>query len=92
MYGINVLQGRDAKTQSKRLLEQAKLDGENLAKAAELEMKEKLLQLQSKFDGDNQKSKDELRKRESSLERKEELMKQSAEDARKQRSTLSLAA
>ena len=84
MYGINVLQGRDAKTQSKRLLEQAKLDGENLAKAAELEKKEKLLQLQSKFDGDNQKLKDELRKRESSLERKEELMKQSAEDARKQ--------
>ena len=40
MFGINALQGRDAKTQSKRLLEQSKLDGENLIKAAELEKKE----------------------------------------------------
>ena len=84
MYGINVLQGRDAKNQTKRLLEQTKLDCENMTKSAELEKKEKLLQQQSRFDGDNQKIKDELRKRESTLERKEEQLKQSAEDARKQ--------
>jgi len=84
MFGINVLQGRDARTQSKRLLEQAKLDGENLIKTAELEKKERLLQLQSKFDSENSKAKEETRKREAALERKEEMFKQSAEDARKQ--------
>jgi len=84
MFGINVLQGRDARTQSKRLLEQAKLDGENLIKTAELEKKERLLQLQSKFDSENSKAKEETRKREAVLERKEEMFKQSAEDARKQ--------
>jgi ribonucrease Y len=84
MFGINALQGRDAKTQSKRLLEQSKLDGENLIKAAELEKKEKLLQLQSKFDSEHQKAKDEIRKREQGIERKEESLKQTAEDVRKQ--------
>ncbi len=84
MYGINALQGRDAKSQAKRLLEQTKLDCENLAKSAELEKKEKLLQQQSRFDSDNQKIKDELRKREAVLERREESLKQSSEDARKQ--------
>ena len=84
MYAINMLQGRDAKTQSKRLLDQAKLDGENLMKTAELEKKEKLLQLQSKFDSENQKVKEELRKREQGVERKEESLKQTADDVRKQ--------
>lgn len=84
MYGINLLQGRDAKTQAKRLLDQSKLDGENLIKSAELEKKEKLLQLQSKFDSENQKLKEELRKREQAVERKEESLKQSSEDVRKQ--------
>jgi ribonucrease Y len=84
MYGINVLQGRDAKTQSKRLLEQAKQDSENLIKSGELEKKEKLLQLQSKFDSENQKAREEIRKKEQALERKEESLKQNAEDVRKQ--------
>ncbi|HUP81470.1 MAG TPA: Rnase Y domain-containing protein, partial [Pirellula sp.] len=79
MYGINILQGRDAKNQSKRLLEQTKLDCENLVKSGELEKKEKLLQQQSRFDSENQKVKDELRKRESTLERKEEQLKQSSD-------------
>jgi ribonuclease Y len=84
MYGVNVLQGRDAKTQSKRMLEQAKLDGENLVKTAELEKKEKLLQLQSKFDSENQRVREELRKKEQAMERKEESLKQTADDVRKQ--------
>ena len=44
-FFVNLLQGRDAKSQSKRLLEQTKVDCENLIKTAELEKKEKLLQL-----------------------------------------------
>ena len=40
-YVVNMLQGRDAKSQSKRLTDQAKVDCENMIKAAELEKKEK---------------------------------------------------
>ncbi len=49
--------GRDAKTQAKRLLDQAKLDAENAVKQAELDKKEKLLKLQSTFDAEVQKTK-----------------------------------
>lgn len=84
MFGINILQGRDARSQSKRLLEQSKLDCDNMVKTAELEKKEKLLQLQSKFDSENNKVREELRKREQSIERKEESLKQTADDVRKQ--------
>lgn len=84
VYGINFLIGRDAKTQAKRLLEQAKLDSSNLVKNAELEKKEAILQLQAKFDADVQRQKEELRKREQSVERREELVQQSGEDVRKQ--------
>lgn len=84
MYLIVYMQGKDAKTQSARLLSQTKLDCENLIKAAELEKKEKLLQLQSKFDAEAQKSKDELRKREVELDKRENSIKQSTEDLRKQ--------
>lgn len=84
MYLIVYMQGKDAKTQSARLLSQTKLDCENLIKAAELEKKEKLLQLQSKFDAEAQKSKDELRKREVELDKRENSVKQSTEDLRKQ--------
>lgn len=83
-YGINFLIGRDAKTQAKRLLEQAKLDSSNLVKNAELEKKEAILQLQSKFDSEVQRQKEELRKREQTVERREELVQQSGEDVRKQ--------
>jgi ribonucrease Y len=84
MFGINLLQGRDSKSQSKRLLDQSKLDCDNMVKAAELEKKERLMQLQSKHDSEYQKAREEQRKREQSIERKEEQLKQNAEDARKQ--------
>ncbi|MEQ1826298.1 MAG: ribonuclease Y [Pirellula sp.] len=84
MYGLNLLLGRDAKTQAKRMMEQSKLDCENLIKTAELEKKEKLLQIQSKFDSESQKVRDELRKREQEIERKEESLKQTSQDVRKQ--------
>jgi ribonucrease Y len=84
MFGINVLMGRDARTQSKRLLEQTKVDCDNLVKTAEIEKKEKLLQQQAKFDSDSQKARDEIRKRETSIERKEEQLKQQGDDVRKQ--------
>ena len=84
MYLVVYMQGKDAKTQSARLLSQTKLDCENLVKTAELEKKESLLQLQSKFDSDAQKSKDELRRRETELDKRENSIKQSGDDLRKQ--------
>ncbi|XZE22728.1 ribonuclease Y [Pirellulaceae bacterium SH449] len=81
---INFLMGKDAKSQSKRLLEQTKLDCENLVKTAEIEKKEALLQLQSKFDKENQKQRDEQRKKELELDKREALLKQSTDDLKKQ--------
>ncbi|MCU0706658.1 MAG: ribonuclease Y [Pirellula sp.] len=80
MAVVNRLMGIDAKRQSARLLEQTKLEADNLIKTAELEKKEKLLQLQSKFDSDLAGQREELRKRESQIERKEQMLKQSGDD------------
>ena len=77
---VNKLMGNDAKSKAARLLDQAKLDGENLIKTAELEKKEKLLQLQSKFDSEQNQQREELRNRESQLERRDQQLKQSNDD------------
>jgi ribonuclease Y len=81
---VNFLMGKDAKSQSKRLLDQTKLDCENLVKSAEIEKKEALLQLQSKFDKENQKQRDEIRKKESELDKRESALKQASDDLKKQ--------
>lgn len=81
---VNFLMGKDAKSQSKRLLEQTKLDCDNLVKSAEIEKKESLLQLQSKFDKENQKQREELRKKESELDKRESALKQASDDLKKQ--------
>lgn len=81
---VELLMGRDAKSQAKRLLDQAKLDAENSIKQAELDKKEKLLQLQAAFDAEQQKQRDELRKREQTLDRREETVQQNLNDLRKQ--------
>lgn len=83
-FVVNLLLGKDAKTQSKRLLDQARLDSENLVKQAELEKKEKLLQMQSAFDAETKKLREELREREAQVVTKEQSVKQSFDDLRKQ--------
>lgn len=84
VYAIDRMMGRDAKTQSKRLLEQAKIDAENSVKTAELEKKEKILQLQSSFESEVQKQREDLRKREQTLDRRDETLQQSSAEFRKQ--------
>ncbi len=49
MAVIQKMLGKDAKSQAKRLLEQAKLDAENLVKKSELDQKEKQLLLQNQL-------------------------------------------
>jgi ribonuclease Y len=82
VFAVNRLMGNDAKSKATRILDQAKLDCENLIKTAELEKKEKLLQLQSKFDSEMTQQREEFRNRESQLERKDQLLKQNSDDLR----------
>lgn len=84
LHVLNVIRGKDAKSQANNLLEQTKLQSANMIRQAELEAKEKQLQLQTKFDGELQKLKDELRKREAAVGRREEMVQQSADDLKKQ--------
>ena len=84
LHVLNLLRGKDAKTQSKLLLEQSKLEAGNLIKQAELTTKEKTLEMQAKFESEVQKQREELRKKESAVSRREESLQQAAEDLRKQ--------
>ena len=76
--------GKDAKSQAKRLLEQAKLDAENLFKKSELDQKEKQLLLQNQLETDLKKQRDEIRERENLLNSKEQSLKQATDDLKKQ--------
>jgi ribonucrease Y len=84
MAVINRLMSLDAKSQSKRVLDQAQLEADNLIKKAELEKKERLMQMQSAFDAESKKQREELRSLESQVLQKEQSIKQSAEDLKKQ--------
>lgn len=84
MAVIQKMLGRDAKSQAKRLLEQAKLDAENLFKKSELDQKEKQLLLQNQLETDLKKQRDEIRERENLLNSKEQSLKQATDDLKKQ--------
>lgn len=84
MAVIQKMLGKDAKSQAKRLLEQAKLDAENLVKKSELDQKEKQLLLQNQLETDLKKQRDEIRQRENLLNSKEQALKQATDDLKKQ--------
>jgi ribonuclease Y len=84
MWVVNRLMGTDSKTQATRLMEQAKVESENLIKKGELEKKEKLLQLQSQFDNEMKQQREELRSRETQIVQKENSIKQASDDLKKQ--------
>ncbi|MBM3964368.1 MAG: ribonuclease Y [Planctomycetes bacterium] len=84
MWVVNRLMGTDAKNQAARLMEQAKVESENLIKKGELEKKEKLLQLQSQFDSEMKQQREELRSRETQILQKESSIKQANDDLKKQ--------
>ena len=84
MAVIQKMLGKDAKSQAKRLLEQAKLDAENVVKKSELDQKEKQLLLQNQLETDLKKQRDEIRERENLLNSKEQSLKQSTDDLKKQ--------
>ena len=84
MAVIQKMLGKDAKSQAKRLLEQAKLDAENVVKKSELDQKEKQLLLQNQLETDLKKQRDEIRDRENLLNSKEHSLKQATDDLKKQ--------
>ncbi len=84
MAVIQKMLGKDAKSQAKRLLEQAKLDAENVVKKSELDQKEKQLLLQNQLEIDLKKQRDEIRERENLLNSKEHSLKQATDDLKKQ--------
>lgn len=84
IYIWNKLQGADARTQSRTLLDQAKLEAGNVVREAELEAKAKALEQQRKAEADLQAARDALRDRETATIRREESLQQQASDLKKQ--------
>ncbi|RMF39792.1 MAG: ribonuclease Y, partial [Planctomycetota bacterium] len=78
------LRGRDLKSQAASILDKAKTDAANVLREAELEAKERALQQKQQFDQEANKLRSEFRKKEAALDRREELLQQSADDLRKQ--------
>lgn len=81
---IDRLRMKDATTESKRIVDQARSDASNLQKQAELEAKEKQLVAQQSIDRELAAQREEIRKREKMLDRREESLQQLGDDLRKQ--------
>ena len=81
---VNLMRGRDLKSQAATILDNAQSDAANLIKAAELESKEKALEQQQQFEKEVSKQRGQLQKWEVALERREEMLQQTAEDFKKQ--------
>lgn len=81
---VNYLRGRDAKAQAAEIKEKANAEAKNLIRAAELEAKEKALQKKQQFEQEANKIREQIRKKESSLERRDEVLHQTADDLKKQ--------
>jgi ribonucrease Y len=84
VFLIYYLRGLDLKSQAQKILEQAGSDAENLKRRIELEAKESALQAKQQFEVESNHLRDQLRKREAAIDRREEMMQQSADDLRKQ--------
>lgn len=78
------LRGRDLKSQTRTILEQANNEAENLKRRIELEAKERALQVKQELESETNKLREQFRKRESALDRREEVIQQSTDDLRKQ--------
>jgi ribonuclease Y len=81
---VNLLRGRDLKTQAAAILDKANSEGSNIIRAAELEAKEKALQQMQAFEKEAGKQRSQLDKQAAALERREDMLKQTAEDFKKQ--------
>lgn len=81
---VNLLLGRDLKSRSTAVLDKAQTDAENLIRSAELEAKEKTLAKKQQFEQETNKLRDQIRKKDSALDRRDDMLQQTADDLRKQ--------
>jgi ribonuclease Y len=78
------MRGKDLKSQSRSILDQARNESENLKRRAELEAKEYELKHKSELEVEANKQREQLQKREAALDRREDTLQQSADGLRKQ--------
>ena len=83
-FGYLFVAKRDAKTQSQRMLDDAKREAETQRKEAELELKEMRLTQTQETEKEINKLRTEIRKQETALDKKQAAVKQQADDLRKQ--------
>lgn len=78
------LRGRDLKSQSKAILDQANNEAQNLKRQIELQAKEEALKAKQESESEANKLRDQFRKRETTLDRREEVIQQATDDLKKQ--------
>jgi len=78
------LRKKDAETEARKILDQARQDSANRLKEAELEIKEKALQQKAETEKEAAKLREEIRERERILDKREETLNQQLIDLQKQ--------
>lgn len=81
---LDRLRRKDAESESRSIIERAKLDSANLVKEAQLKVKEESIQQKADMDRELNKLRDQLRERERLLDKRQEAIEQQSEHVRKQ--------
>jgi ribonuclease Y len=81
---VDVLRGRDAKTETDRVLDKARQDGETMLRDARLKAKEEALRYKTEAEQQLNSAKGAIQKRELKIERTEDTLRQQTDDLRKQ--------
>lgn len=84
VLAVNYLRGRDLKSQAAAILDKANGDAANIIRSAELEAKENELKHQQALEREASKQRSQLDKREAALDRRDDMLRQTAEDFKKQ--------
>lgn len=81
---LDRIRRRDAESEARQIVDQAKQEAETRLREAELEIKERSLQERAAVEEELKRIRDELRERERSLDKRAETLEQQLEDLRKQ--------
>ncbi len=81
---LDYLRRKDAESEARRILDQAKLEADNVRREADLEIKEKDIQQRAQREAEFQRIRDELYQKERALAKREDELAAQAEQLRKQ--------
>ncbi|NMC20930.1 MAG: DUF3552 domain-containing protein, partial [Thermogutta sp.] len=81
---LDYLRRKDAESEARRILDQAKLEADNIRREADLEIKEKDIQQRAQREAEFQKIRDELYQKERALAKREDELDAQTEQLRKQ--------